>query len=134
MFTREGAIRWFHDEAAADPRRARRPAVLAGDHVRHHRRNASSEALARETEDRYRTLVEQLPAIVYSEDVTGDGLQVVYINSRVEELLGIEPEEWVADPSRAGRPRSTRTTSQTVDGDERRESEQPASRSPSSTA
>ena len=59
----------------------------------------TSDALVRETEDRYRTLVEQLPAIVYSEDVTGDGLQVVYINSRVKELLGIEPEEWVRRPS-----------------------------------
>ena len=54
---------------------------------------------AREAEDRYRTLVEQLPAIVYSENVTGDGLEVVYINARVAEVLGITPEEWVADPA-----------------------------------
>ena len=57
------------------------------------------EELARETEVRYRTLIEQLPAIVYSEDVTGDGLQVVYINAQVRELLGVEPQEWVANPS-----------------------------------
>jgi PAS domain S-box-containing protein len=58
-----------------------------------------SEAKARETEDRYRSLIEQLPAIVYSEDVKGSGLQLVFVNSRVEAVLGITPEEWLADPT-----------------------------------
>ncbi len=58
-----------------------------------------SEAIARDAEDRYRTLVEQLPAIVYSEDVRGSGLHLVFVNSRVEQLLGITPEAWVADPA-----------------------------------
>ena len=43
--------------------------------------------------------MEQLPAIVYSENVSDDGLQVVYINPRVGDVLGITPEEWIADPS-----------------------------------
>jgi PAS domain S-box-containing protein len=51
-----------------------------------------------ETEARYRTLVERLPAIVYSEGVGGNRLHLVYINPRVEELLGISPEEWISDP------------------------------------
>ena len=50
-----------------------------------------------DTEARYRTLIEQLPAIVYSEDVESDRLRLVYVNPRVQELLGITPEEWIAD-------------------------------------
>ena len=33
----------------------------------------------------------------------GDALEVVYINPRVEELLGITPEEWIARPERLAR-------------------------------
>jgi PAS domain S-box-containing protein len=98
MFTKEGAIRWFHDDALLIRDEQGLPMFWQGI-MYDITDQRTSDALVRETEDRYRTLVEQLPAIVYSEDVTGDGLQVVYINSRVKELLGIEPEEWVADPS-----------------------------------
>ena len=98
MFTKEGAIRWFHDDALLIRDEQGTPMFWQGI-MYDITDQRTSDALVRETEDRYRTLVEQLPAIVYSEDVTGDGLQVVYINSRVKELLGIEPEEWVADPS-----------------------------------
>ncbi|MGH2629699.1 MAG: PAS domain-containing sensor histidine kinase [Actinomycetota bacterium] len=59
-----------------------------------------SEMSAREEADRrFRGLVEQLPAIVYTENVSDDGLQVIYINPRVGDVLGITPEEWIADPS-----------------------------------
>jgi len=51
----------------------------------------------RDTEGRYRTLIEQLPAIVYSEDLEGERLNLVYVNPRVQVLLGITPEEWMAD-------------------------------------
>ncbi|MFI5393823.1 MAG: PAS domain-containing protein, partial [Myxococcota bacterium] len=98
MFTKEGTIRWFHDDALLIRDEQGTPMFWQGI-MYDITDQRTSDALVRETEDRYRTLVEQLPAIVYSEDVTGDGLQVVYINSRVKELLGIEPEEWVADPS-----------------------------------
>jgi PAS domain S-box-containing protein len=56
-----------------------------------------SDAELRDAEARYRTLIEQLPAIVYSEDVESDRLRLVYVNPRVQELLGITPEEWIAD-------------------------------------
>ena len=61
-------------------------------------RQRESEALARETETRYRALVEQLPAIVYSESVKEGAHDLTYINSRVEEILGATPAEWLADP------------------------------------
>jgi PAS domain S-box-containing protein len=98
MFTRDGQVRWFHDEALLIRDDQGEPLFWQG--IMHDiTAQREQEGLARETEARYRTLIDQLPAIVYSEDVTGDGLQVVYINAQVRGLLGLEPEEWVANPS-----------------------------------
>jgi diguanylate cyclase (GGDEF)-like protein/PAS domain S-box-containing protein len=51
-----------------------------------------------EAELKYRTLVEQIPAIVYIAGVgeTGDWL---YISPQVHNILGYTPEEWMAHPS-----------------------------------
>jgi PAS domain S-box-containing protein len=54
---------------------------------------------ARETEVRYRALVEQLPAVVYSESIIGGARDLTYINARVTEILGVSPEQWLADPA-----------------------------------
>jgi PAS domain S-box-containing protein len=94
--TRTGEIKWFRDEAVVVHDAEGTPVYWQGvmydvtaDHAR--------EARLRDAEARYRTLVEQLPAIVYSEDVESDQLRLVYVNPRVQELLGITPEEWMAD-------------------------------------
>jgi diguanylate cyclase (GGDEF)-like protein/PAS domain S-box-containing protein len=54
-----------------------------------------TELALRETEVRYRTLVEQIPAIVYIAGVgeTGDWL---YVSPQIEAILGYTPEEWLA--------------------------------------
>ena len=50
------------------------------------------------SEVRYRTLVEQLPAITYS--ARGDDTGVTdYISPKVEEVLGYSPTEWQAEPN-----------------------------------
>lgn len=59
-----------------------------------HRR--TMEALRR-SEARYRTLVEQLPAITYIFSFD-DPPRTTYISPQVEALLGFSPEEWLADP------------------------------------
>ena len=53
-------------------------------------------AALREAEARYRTLVEQIPAVVYVDaaDALGSPL---YVSPRVETLLGYAPDEWLAD-------------------------------------
>jgi PAS domain S-box-containing protein len=64
-----------------------------------------AEARVAETERRLRTLVEQLPAIVYVElpsDVT-NAAPVVYLSPQVEGILGYAAEEIVADPLHLGR-------------------------------
>ena len=96
MFARDGSIKWFRDEAVVVRDAAGIPRYWQGvmfDVTDQHGMGARLP----EPEDPYRALVEQIPAIVYREAVRGDALEVVYINSRVESLLGITPAEWIAD-------------------------------------
>ncbi len=50
----------------------------------------------REAETRYRTLVEQIPAVVYI-DSTDELSSAIYMSPQSEPMLGYRPEEWVAD-------------------------------------
>jgi diguanylate cyclase (GGDEF)-like protein/PAS domain S-box-containing protein len=53
-----------------------------------------AEAALAEAEARYRSLVEQIPAIVYADD----GRTTTYVSPQIEEILGVTPEAYVADP------------------------------------
>ena len=63
------------------------------------RRERSEEAL-RAGEAKYRTLVEQIPAVTYIEelDVGGPEWNLVYVSPQIEALLGYAPEEYMTDP------------------------------------
>ncbi len=50
-----------------------------------------------EAEAKYRTLVEQIPAVVYLDPVSEDA-DSIYVSPQVTNLLGISPEQWLADP------------------------------------
>ncbi len=55
----------------------------------------------REAEEKYRLLVEQIPAVTYIDEVPEDDptdLTPVYISPQLEGLLGYAPHEWLADP------------------------------------
>jgi PAS domain S-box-containing protein len=55
----------------------------------------------REAEEKYRLLVEQIPAVTYIDEVPEDDptdLSPVYISPQVERLLGYSPAEWLSDP------------------------------------
>jgi PAS domain S-box-containing protein len=61
----------------------------------------SRYAELREAEVRYRALVEQIPAITYTqvEDPSSPtGFRDIYISPQTERILGYTPEEWIADP------------------------------------
>jgi diguanylate cyclase (GGDEF)-like protein/PAS domain S-box-containing protein len=47
-----------------------------------------------EAEARYRSLVEQIPAVVYADD----GNVTEYVNPQIEQILGVSPEAYRADP------------------------------------
>jgi PAS domain S-box-containing protein/putative nucleotidyltransferase with HDIG domain len=53
-----------------------------------------AEQLLRDREREYRTLVEQIPAIVYVDDVSGE-IHSLYIGPQVEKILGYTPQEWL---------------------------------------
>lgn len=56
-----------------------------------------TEQLLQRSEERYRALVEELPAITYIVAL-GDSPHTTYISPQVETLLGFSPAEWLADP------------------------------------
>ena len=58
---------------------------------------AAVESEAREIERRYRTLVEQLPLVVYV-DALDDGSSNIFTSGGIEPLLGYTVEEWRDEP------------------------------------
>jgi PAS domain S-box-containing protein len=58
---------------------------------------ANSEARLRAAELRYRTLVEQIPAVTFMA-VLGEGENEVYVSPHIETLLGFTQQEWLEDP------------------------------------
>lgn len=59
---------------------------------------AGAEAQLFEAEAKYRALVEQIPAVLYIDppDVNGTTL---YVSPQIETILGVTPEEYLADPN-----------------------------------
>ncbi len=66
---------------------------LAGIAIEHDRAMLQLRA----AEDRYRTLVERLPAITYIAELGADG-PWHYVSPQVESILGFTSAEWLADP------------------------------------
>ncbi|HEU4847065.1 MAG TPA: PAS domain S-box protein, partial [Rubrobacteraceae bacterium] len=56
-----------------------------------------AETRLREAEERYRTLVEEIPAVTYIKAVD-DSSQSSYVSPQIEDMLGYKPEEWTSDP------------------------------------
>jgi len=50
-------------------------------------------------QDRYRILVEQIPAVVFTAFVDG-GMSEAYVSPQIEQVLGFKREEWLDDPVR----------------------------------
>ena len=66
---------------------------LAGMAIEHDR----AQVQLRSVEDRYRTLVERLPAITYIAELGADG-PWHYVSPQIKAMLGYSPEEWLSDP------------------------------------
>src|SRR5688572_15804661 len=58
---------------------------------------ARAEARLRAAEVRYRTLVEQIPAVTFMA-VLGEGENEVYVSPHIETLLGFTQKEWLENP------------------------------------
>jgi diguanylate cyclase (GGDEF)-like protein/PAS domain S-box-containing protein len=71
------------------------PAAEDSAELRHELEQTQHELLR--TQAKYRALVEQIPAIVYI-DVVDEDMSTSYVSPQIEDLLGITPEEYIADP------------------------------------
>ena len=60
-------------------------------------RHADREARLRTAELRYRTLVEQIPAVTFMA-VLGEGDNEIYVSPHIEALLGFSQQEWLENP------------------------------------
>src|SRR6185295_13389765 len=58
---------------------------------------AAAEAKVLAAELRYRTLVEQIPAITFMA-VLGDGKNEIYVSPHIEAVLGFPQHEWLENP------------------------------------
>ncbi|MGH2712038.1 MAG: PAS domain S-box protein [Actinomycetota bacterium] len=61
-----------------------------------HERMERAEAALRESEARYRQLIEHVPAVVYIAEPGPEG-DWQYVSPQIEKLLGFSQKEWVAD-------------------------------------
>ena len=62
-------------------------------------RQKLSELALREAETKYRTLVEQIPAVTYIVEFGDGDNRTTYMNPQLEAMLGYTTEEWLSDPS-----------------------------------
>ncbi|GBC87568.1 Sensor histidine kinase TmoS [bacterium HR12] len=100
MLAKDGRVVWFHDEAVLVEDPVSGVAFWQGVMFDVSEQKRLVEAMA-ESEAKYRTLVEQLPAIVYLGEYGEDGAWL-YISPRLEDVLGYTPEEWLAHPAPMG--------------------------------
>ncbi|MGI9050403.1 MAG: PAS domain S-box protein [Rubrobacteraceae bacterium] len=68
-----------------------------GEHVGMAVNRARLYAQMRDAERRYRSLVEQIPAVIYTDDVD-ESNSALYRSPYVEEILGYKPEDFLSDP------------------------------------
>jgi PAS domain S-box-containing protein len=58
-------------------------------------RRRQAEDIIRQAEARYHSIVEQVPAIFYTEDLDH---KVLFVSSKIETILGFSPQEWMSAP------------------------------------
>src|SRR4051812_2069467 len=95
--SRDGRSMWIRDEATLLSRDERGdPALYQGVMVEVTEQHLAEEQ-AREAEARYRTLVEQLPVVIYVQAADDQGTPL-YVSPQYERLLGYTARERIADP------------------------------------
>jgi PAS domain S-box-containing protein len=98
---RDGAVAWIRDEAVVVERDSGGRPKLSQGFMYDITQRREAEESARETEARYRALVEQVPAVTYTRDASaGSGAAAApYVSPQIEHLLGYSAEEWSAEQS-----------------------------------
>jgi PAS domain S-box-containing protein len=103
MYTREGHLRWFLDEAVVVTDEQGRPQFCQGvmfdvtemKRVEEDRMRAEGERHAAEA--KYQALVEHIPAVFFV-DQLDEEMTTVYVSPQIEAVLGLTPEEYISRP------------------------------------
>jgi diguanylate cyclase (GGDEF)-like protein/PAS domain S-box-containing protein len=93
MIAEDGRTVWIRDEATLVRGGAGEPLYWLGAQLDVTARKYWEEAL-RAAEERYRTLVEQIPAVTYIDPVDDPDVSL-YTSPQIERMLGYTPEEWI---------------------------------------
>lgn len=101
MISKDGRIVWIRDESTlvSTDRRTRTTHVQGVMYDITEQKQA--EERIQEAENRYRTMVERVPAVAYTWD-SADGVgeaPLLYISPQIERLLGFTAAEWMSDPA-----------------------------------
>ncbi|MGZ5293600.1 MAG: PAS domain-containing protein [Actinomycetota bacterium] len=91
----DGRELWIRDEAVRVATGERGLPVYQGVMIDVSDQRAAQQSL-REAEERFRRLVEQIPATTFSEDPATGAL--LYVSPQIVQMFGFTPEEWMADP------------------------------------
>ena len=92
----DGDLRAVHTQYEAVRDEEGRPKRLIGT-VQDVTERRQAERARREAEQRYRTLVEQIPAVTYIDNADGVSSSI-YTSPQMEQMLGYAPNEWLANP------------------------------------
>ena len=92
MIAADGRVVWFHDESVLIHDDQGRPLMWQGVMVDVTEQREAEERL-RAAQERYRILVEHIPAVVYVESMEGTS-EDFYISPQVREVFGHDPETW----------------------------------------
>ena len=96
QIARDGTVVWIRDEAVLVRDGKGRPRYWQGVQFDITEHKEAERALG-EAEQRYRTLVERVPAVTYI-DALDDVSSNIYTSPQIEPMLGYAAEEWVSDP------------------------------------
>src|SRR5437667_8200806 len=100
MYRADGSVAWVRDEAALVRSGKGRPLYWQGV-LLDITEGKTAEMQLREAEERYRALVEHMPAVTYSEAEDPENpvrTRPVYVSPQVETMLGYTQQEWITDP------------------------------------
>jgi diguanylate cyclase (GGDEF)-like protein/PAS domain S-box-containing protein len=92
----DGRVVWIREDAVLIHDEEGRPLYWLGAMLDVTELIQAQEGL-RDARSRYGALVEQIPAIVYV-DVADESMVTTYVSPQIEEILGITPHEYLADP------------------------------------
>lgn len=93
---RDGSVLWVQNEAVLIRDQEGRPLLWQGVVFDVTERKLAEERL-RQAEETYRTLVEQLPIVVY-QDAIDDTSTALYVSPQYERMFGYPPEAMLGDP------------------------------------